>query len=260
VVKRASQLFALSMAGIGLVPSFALATPSTTYWAPSTASCQARGVPHVTYDTYFGKGPAAGSQGAPNYPIDTGLTIGFLPFERLQGEVGFDLLLPTQDPFLVNAKLCVPESGLFAGAPGISVGIYNVGFKKDVTDYNVLHFMLQKSIRGGGYVSVGAYHGLNKALFTNSEGRVVQTGIMLGAFSPDIPVGWKGLKKINLAADVQTGKNVLGAWGLGSYFYFADNVSLLVGPVFYFDKNLQPGGKKVLWTAQLDVDIPWGRK
>lgn len=149
MVKRASRVLVLSTIGFTAVPSLALATPSTTYWAPSTASCQARGVPHVTYDTYFGKGPAAGSQGAPNYPIDTGLTVGFLPFEKLQGEVGFDLLLPRQDPFLLNAKLCI---------------------------------------------------------------------------------------------------------------YFADNVSLLIGPVFYFDRNLQPGGKKTLWTAQLDVDIPLGRK
>jgi len=250
----------LTVAGTGLFPSLASATPSTTYWAPSTASCQARGVPHVTYDTYFGKGPAAGSQGAPNYPIDTGLTVGFLPFEKLQGEVGFDLLLPTQDPFFLNAKLCVPESAMFGGSPGLSFGIYNVGFKKDVTDYNVLHLNVQKAIPRGGYVSVGVYHGLNKTLFTNSEGRIVRTGMMAGFFSPDIPVGWKGLKKINLAADIQTGKNILGAWGFGTYFYFADGISLLVGPVFFFDKALQPGGKKMLWTAQLDVDIPLGGK
>ena len=55
---------------VALVPVAAYATPTTTYWAPSAASCQARGVPHVTYDTYFWKGPAAGSQGAPGYPMD----------------------------------------------------------------------------------------------------------------------------------------------------------------------------------------------
>jgi hypothetical protein len=260
VVLKSSSRSVILLVGIAIVPSLASATPSTTYWAPSTAACQARGVPHVTYDTYFGKGPSAGSQGAPNYPIDTGLTVGVLPFEKLQGEVGFDLLLPTQDPFFLNAKLCVPESAMFGGSPGLSFGIYNVGFKKDVTNYNVLHLMAQKAIPGGGYVAVGAYHGLTKALFTNSEGRVVRTGIMAGVFSPDIQVGWKGLKKINLTADVQTGKNVLGAWGFGSYFYFADGVSLLVGPVFFFDKALQPGGKKMLWTAQVDVDIPLGKK
>jgi hypothetical protein len=94
---------------------------------------------------------------------------------------------------------------------------------------------------------------------TNSDGKVVKTGVMIGAGSPDIQIGLKGLKKINFAADVQTGKNVLGAWGFGTNVYFADNVSLLVGPVFFLDKNLQPGGSKYMWTAQLDIDIPLAR-
>ena len=79
---------------------------------------------------------------------------------------------------------------------------------------------------------------------------------MIGWISSDIPVGLTGLKKINLAADVQTGKNGLGAGGGGVYFYFNDYVDLLTGPVFYTDKALQPGGKSMLWTLQLDVDIP----
>ncbi len=88
------------------------AAPSTTDWAPSTATWQARGLPHVTYDTYFRKGPAAGSA---------------------------------------------------------------------------------------------------------------------------------------------------GAWGFGSYMYSAEHVSLLVGPVFFLDKRLQPGGSRHMWTAQRDVDVPLGR-
>jgi hypothetical protein len=59
---------------------------------------------------------------------------------------------------------------------------------------------------------------------------------------------------------LMTGKNVLGAWGFGAYFYFTDTISLLTGPVFYLDKDLQPGGREFLWTVQLDVDIPLGRK
>jgi hypothetical protein len=38
------------------VSSLAYATPTTTFWAPSIATCQAAGVPHVTYDPYFGAG------------------------------------------------------------------------------------------------------------------------------------------------------------------------------------------------------------
>ena len=40
------QRVVLIVAGVVLVPTLALATPSTTYWAPSTANCQAKGVPH----------------------------------------------------------------------------------------------------------------------------------------------------------------------------------------------------------------------
>jgi hypothetical protein len=255
------RAIALSFAAIAALPSLASATPSTTYWAPSTASCQAWKTVHVTYDTYFGKGPAAGSPGAPNYPIDTGLTAGFLPFQKVQGEVGFDFLLPSPDPFFVNAKLCTPEGSLFKGSPGIGGGIYNVGTKSGSTDYNVLYLMVQKTIPNvGGYIAGGIYHGTSGALFTNSEGEVVKTGAMFAFFSPDIKLDWKGLKKINLTADVQTGKNVLGGGGFGAYFYFTDTISVLTGPVWFFDEGLQPGGRSWMWTFQLDVDVPLSRK
>jgi hypothetical protein len=208
---------AVALLAVLIVPAVAQATPSTTYWAPSTAACQAWRVPHVTYDTYFGKGPAAGSQGAPNYPMDTGLTMGVSPSTRVRAEVGFDLLLPSEDPLFLNAKLCTPESSLFKGSPALSAGIYNLGFKEGMTDYNVLHFMAQKSISGGGYVAGGLYHGLgSKALFRSS--------------------------------------------GAGVYVCFTDTISLLTGPVFFLDKALQPGGRRMLWTLQLDVDAPLGRK
>lgn len=256
---RILQRVCLTLMAFSVVPALALATPSTTFWAPSTASCQARGVPHITYDTYFWKGPAAGAAGARNYPIDTGVTIGVLPFGKVQGEAGFDLLLPSQDPLFLNAKLCTPESSLFRGSPAISGGVYNVGFKKDVTSYNVAHLMVQKSLPVGGYVAAGVYHGFSDVLFTNSDGDVEKTGAMLAWSSPDLQIGRKGVRKMNVAVDVQTGKNVLGGWGFGPYIYFADNVSLLVGPTFFFDRKLQPGGSKYLWSMQLDIDLPLGR-
>lgn len=126
------------------------ATPSSTYWAPSTASCQAWNTPHLTYDSYFGQGPSAVTSGAPNYPTDIGITTGFLPFEKIQGEVGVDMLLPSQDPLYANAKICTPESSIFEGSPAIGFGIYNVGFKKNINDYNVLYLTLQKSLSVGG--------------------------------------------------------------------------------------------------------------
>jgi len=244
-----------------LLPTLAGATPSTTYWAPSTAACQAFRTPHVTYDTYFGKGPVAGGPAAPNYPIDTGVTMGVLPWTKLQGEVGFDVLLPSPDPFYFNAKLCTSESSVFNGSPALSAGIYDAGTKTGVTGFDVLHVVAQKAIGGTGYLAAGVYHGLGRAsLFTSSEGNVVRTGALAGFFSPNIDVNRKGLKKLNFAADIQTGKNVLGAGGVGVYLYFTDTISLLNGPVWFLDKALQPGGRRMLWTFQLDVDVPLGRK
>jgi hypothetical protein len=58
---------------------------------------------------------------------------------------------------------------------------------------------------------------------------------------PDIKVGLKGLQKITVIADVQTGKNVLGGGGAGVTFYFNDYVSLSWVRCST-DKHLQPGG------------------
>jgi hypothetical protein len=260
-IRAARGAIVVVLAWCAFLPSTLRATPSSTYWAPSTASCQAWAVPHVTYDTYFWKGPAAGSAGAPNYPMDAGLTVGFLPFKTIQGEAGFDVLLPSEDPLYFNAKLGVPESVMFKRSPAVSFGIYNVGTRNGVTDYNVLDLMFQESLPGGsGYVAVGVYYGLNADLFVNSDGAIVRSGAMVGFVSPDIVIDAKGLKKITIAADVQTGKNVLGAWGAGANFYFTDTISLLTGPVFYLDPALQPGSSNTLWTLQLDIDIPIGRK
>jgi hypothetical protein len=234
-----------------LFPLAALATPSTTYWAPSTAACQAWALPHVTYDTYFAGNGA--------YPIDTGLTSGFLPFEKIQGEVGFDLLYPTQDPLYLNAKLCTPESSIFNDSPALGFGIYNFGTRSNVTNYNVLYFVAQKSLPFGGYLAAGVYHGLTESLFTNSDGDVNQTGALFAFASPDIQIGLNGLKKINFVADIQTGKNILGAWGAGTYIYFTDSIDLLTGPVFFLDKDAQPGKQEFMWTVQLDIDISLNR-
>jgi hypothetical protein len=246
---------------VALVPAIASATPSTTYWAPTVATCQAKGVPHITYDTYYGKGTPPPGAGAPAYPIDTGLTMGILPSDKIQSEVGYDVLLPSANPifFFLNAKLCTPEGSMFKGSPAIGGGFYNVGFKKGITNYNIGYVDVQKSFPFGGYISVGVYHGMNDTLFTNSDGKIVKTGALVGWSSPDIKVGVKGLQKIDVIADAQTGKNALGAGGFGAELYFNDYIDLIVGPVFYFDSKLQPGGAKHLWTTQLDVDIPLGK-
>lgn len=227
----------------------ALATPSTTFWTPATTYTQPYLVPHITYDTYFGE-PGA-------YPITTGLTMGVLPFEKLQAEVGFDLLYPAKgkSALLLNAKLTLPEGALGEWAPGLSVGIMGVGLEKDVTNYDMIHATLGKGFGPAGTFAVGGYYGVTKALFLDASGAKKQAGLLASWMGPDFKIGLTGLDKIVLAADLQTGKNVFGAVGGGIYLYFTPAIDLLMGPVFFLEKELQPGQASWLWTMQLDVDV-----
>ena len=244
---------AAAAAALGSAPA-ALATPSTTFWTPATTYTQPYLVPHVTYDTYFGE-PGA-------YPVDTGLTMGFLPFEAIQGELGFDLAYPAKGKaaLLLNAKLTLVEGKLFEAQPGLSVGIMGVGFQEDVNDFNMLHATLGKTFPVIGALAVGGYYGTNKVLFVDAAGAEKQAGFLVSWMGPDIKVGLPGLDKIVPAADIQTGKNVFGAVGGGLYFYFTPAIDLLMGPVFFFEKELQPGQASWLWTVQLDVDVELRKK
>jgi hypothetical protein len=234
------------------LPLTACATPSTTFWAPSTPFVQPFGVLHVTYDTYFGSKAA--------YPIDLGLTMGVFPWKGFQSEIGFDLLYPSIAgsgevglPLVLNAKVGAPEDTYFKGQPGWSFGVFGAGLKKGFNDQNVLGAMIGKTFPHIGAASIGGYYALNEDLFRSADGREERRGLMAGWMSPAIDV--PRVDKILLAWDIQTGNNALGATGGGIYVYVTPAVDLLIGPVFFFEEELQPGESKSLWTMQLDVDL-----
>ena len=105
---RSQQIIQVVMAAAmaAIVPAAAQATPSTIYWAPSGGDVSGVWRAGITYETYASKTGA--------YPIDTGLTVGLLPGNKVQAEAGFDLLLPGQKPtqFYVNGKVCIRKSRL----------------------------------------------------------------------------------------------------------------------------------------------------
>ncbi len=228
----------------------ASATPSTTYWTPATTYTQPFLVPHLTYDTYFAEGGLL----QPDY----GLTIGILPFEKVQAEIGVDLFTPGlhKDNLYLNGKVTLVENAFADWQPGISVGIQSVGFKKDYSDYNHLHLTVGKTF-GFGSITIGGYRGGNKLLYTSSKGKVEQTGFMASYTSPDINVKVTGLDKILVVADYASGNNFFGGYGVGAAIYFTPAIALLTGPVMFNDKDLMKGsyGSSFMWTVQLDVDF-----
>lgn len=222
------------------------ATPSTTFWTPCTTYIQPFAVPHITYDSYF--------TGSSDLPTDVGLTVGLLPFEKFQLEAGFDLLLPGNYPLLLNAKAGIPEDSFLKYMPGINVGIFGIGFKKDVNNYNVLHVNIGKAIPHLGSISAGFYKGLNKNLFVSSKRDTEDTGFMVAYYRTLEPL----TDRIGITADWMSGKNWLGGGGAGLYFWFTKSIDLIMGWVWFNDtgKNPYPNG---LFTIQLDIDFDFKR-
>ena len=231
----------------------AAATPSTTVWTPATTYTQPYLVPHLTYDTYVAeKGFLANTYG---------LTLGVIPSDVVQGELGFDLFYPgfTADFTQLNAKLTLVENALGAWSPALSIGACNVGFEKDISDYHLLHATLSKSTPIGT-LGVGGYYGAgSELLWTGSDAKVNRSGLMASWASPEIKIGLPGLEKVLFAADVATGENWFGAVGGSLVLYFNSNVALLTGPVFFLDSELYKStyGTDFMWTAQIDVDVPF---
>jgi hypothetical protein len=237
----------------------ARATSSTTFWTSATTYVQPYLVPHLTYDTYTSE--RAGFQN------DYGLTIGFLPFEKLQGEIGIDSFLPgiARNNLYLNGKLVIPENTFGAWQPGISAGVVALGFRRDVSDFDLLHGEIGKTFPVIGTLVVGGYYGLNDKLLVSSSGVTHQAGALGAWTSPDVVLNRTGLNKINFIADVQTGKNAFGAAGVGIGLYFTPTIDILTGPVFFFDSRattqlagpgIDPSSRPDwLWTIQLDVDF-----
>lgn len=248
------KVMGLTLFSTLLVATASFATPSTTFWTPATMDIQSFGVLHVGVDNYFSV-QKNGKDSVSSLPVDSGLTIGILPFEKVQMEVGIDALYP-QDannaPIYFNFKIGIPEDAFFKYQPMIGVGAFNIGTKKDKTDYDIGYAVIGKSF-GPIRITAGGYYGNSKTL-VDSNGNKANKGFMAAADFGFYRVGGEkdGYNKFALALDYASGKNGFGGYGGGAYYFFSKDVSLLVGPTFFNEKNIN-GKWKV--TVQLDANI-----
>jgi len=229
------------------------ATPSTTYWSPCVMDVQPAGVWHFTYDNYSNRRTNDYA-----FTNDLGLTYGLKLSEDVNMELGFDWLSDVNYPVFFNAKLGIPEGKLSPNSPGINVGIFGVGTKKyDATtgvgtNQNIFDFILGKTV-GRGRLHAGYYNG-NDNILVSSDGNKEGDGFMFGfdyGYNP-VEDSEGTYNKYVIAGDYMSGDNLWGGGGVGLYWYFTRNASLLVGPVWYNDQGING---KVKWTTQIDINF-----
>lgn len=258
------RILATASAIVALASSMALATPSTQIWIPSPDVKSFKDI-HIDIDNYTRFSPKA--DGGPNY-YNLGLGAGVLPFENIKLEVGVDFLTSnlqnnnTADnhPFYFNTKLGTPEDAFgIKGLPAFAVGAYNLGTydKNSIsTRQNIVYGLVAKTLPVVGRLSVGGYHGSERALATSGNPRNNNSGI-LASWDRSMP---EISDKLWLAADYMSGNNANGEISVGGSWTFSKQVSLVVGVVFFNpfynlsagDNGALPGGKPAL-TTQLDL-------
>ncbi len=250
-----------------LISGIAHATPSTTYWTPMTPDIQPYGVLHIGVDNYFSVARKTSDDSSLNnsLPMDAGLTVGVLPFEKFQMEVGIDYLRPADYPVSFNAKMGAPEGALRSWTPALQVGIFGVGTHKNNaaaglasngTTQNIVYGVIGKTIPFiDGRLSVGPYIGSSSVL-RSSTNEKENTGYMIAFDRGFLPVKDKEgneFKRLVLAADYASGNNAIGGGGVGLYYFFNKDISLLTGPVWFNDTGINGRWK---WTIQLDINTP----
>ncbi len=248
------KLFLVTLIALLFSAEMAFATPSTTYWTPATTDIQPFGVVHIGVDNYFTVNRKA-NDGSGALGTDSGLTVGVLPFEKLQMEIGIDYIEPTDYPVSFNAKIGTPESALFTGSPALNLGIFNVGTEKGVNNQNIVYGVIGKTfpVVGGLY---GALYIGNGEVLVNKYGNKANTGFMVGMSTPILrskTSEGEEYNKLVFAADYASGDNSIGGGGFGLYYYFTKDISLLTGPVWF---NSEAINGKWKWTIQLDINLP----
>ena len=261
-MKQFSRFLMVGVVSLGV--SVALATPSTQIWIPST-DVQAFGVPHFGLDGYFRDWEHGYIQDGKRDPniYDAGLTVGVLPFESVQMEVGADYMSTLSGskyddhPAFFNAKLGMPEGVICSNSPALAIGGYNFGTKThdaSRTDQNIIYGLAAKTLPSVcdlpslGRVSAGYYVG-NEDVLTGPGGSTDDNqGVLLS---------WdRTMSEINdrlwLAVDYMGGENMNGALSFGVAWAFTKNVSMIVG-YDIFNKKSVAGANTV--TTQLDVNF-----
>jgi hypothetical protein len=240
----------LCILGGGLAASNAGATASTHIWAPSTDVQRFKSV-HVTSDLYVPMEQGASGVHPPSV-TNLGLTLGALPFEKINLELGLDHKTGygTLDsyPMYFNAKLAIPENAFARFSPALAVGIFDAGTKAGLTNYNVLYAKAAKTLGPAGRVSFG-YFGGDQELLLDADGEKDNVGVM-AAWERTMP---EISDRLWLCVDYMDTESAYGTLNIGGSWKFANRMVVLIGYDIYTENRLYPNTV----TIQADVDFGW---
>jgi hypothetical protein len=243
-MKLVKKIIFTMLAFFMITSSRTYATPSTIIWIPSVDFQGYKsfhlGIDNYAYDFNSGK-PGSGTA----FPTDLGLTIGVLPGSTIQAEVGFDYMTPQWSPFLLNAKVGVPEGALADWSPAIAVGGFGFGFWKDVTDYNIVYGIVGKTFPVLGRIEVGYFSGNKTLLVDLSTGNADNSGVLL-SWDRQIP---EISENLWFAIDYQGTKSSFGAMSYGFAWSFSKNVNVI------FARDVFNADLPSTFTMQLDINI-----
>ena len=224
-ITRICRVFAaaLTLVRVGAVS----ATPSTQIFIPST-DVQKFGTVHLNIDSFSRIRSEPNDTRLPPLVV-IGPTVGVLPFEKIQGELGLDLMFQgngalDRHPLYFHGKVGTPEGSMFKRSPAIAVGVFNVGYKPGLTNQNVAYGLAAETFPIVGRFSGGYYYG-NRDILRNENGSPANRGPL---------ASWdRTMSEINdklwLAVDYQGGDNLLGSINAGASWSFSNNVSVILG-------------------------------
>jgi hypothetical protein len=162
-----------------------------------------------------------------------GPTVGILPWEKLQAEIGFDLIFQgnaelDKYPIYFHGKVATPEDALFKWSPAIAGGAYNLGIKPVEnnlgTTQNLAYGLVARTLTYVGRLSAGYFYG-NGSIFVDEKGEKANHGL-LASWDRTLT---ELTDKLWLAVDYQGGRSMLGAVNFGLAWTFAPNVSVIFG-------------------------------
>jgi hypothetical protein len=249
------------------------ATPSTIVWIPSV-DIQPYKTFHLNLDTYIRSGkedPANLTGAAPGQNLSPvyvfGPTVGISPFEKIQAEVGFDLIYGGANtnigldkyPFYGHFKIGTPEDNTWK--PAVVIGMYNIGTKTGdarkgelATAHDMAYALVGKTLPVVGRLSAGGYVGNKKVLITDEKDasgnfKSDEKGALLSwdRTMPEIS------DKLWLGVDYMSGRNLNGGVSFGAAWSFAKNVSVIFGYDVW--NNRKVAGENT-FTVQVDINFP----